>query len=387
MTGRERIMIAVRHQEPDRVPLDVGGTNVSGIHRVAYENLVSYLHLPVGDIRIADIGQDLAFIDEKLLARLGVDTRGIMPCDDVNWQVQLRDRGESQSYDDIWGIRWERRKSPGAYFQIGSHPLRGLDPQRLRSYAWPNPRDEKRVAMLKEKAIALAASGAAVVLGTPGMSVGLFQEFQWLLGYTESLCELAEDSALARLVISSIARRDIEFWEWALPLLGNVIDIVTYTDDFGLQEGPMISAAMFRKHFKPWYREIVTSIKKTNPGVKVFFHTCGSSRFILEDLIEIGVDIVNPVQFSARDMDRKALKRDFGTSLTFWGGGIDSQSDLPRGDDQQIRDAVHRAIDELAPGGGYVFSTVHNIQPDVPPQNLMTMWCALADFGKYGGGL
>jgi len=173
----------------------------------------------------------------------------------------------------------------------------------------------------------------------------------------------------------------MRFWDWAIPFLGDDIAIVMYSDDFGVQTGPVISKSMFNRYFKPWYSRIFDTIKRRAPQVQIFFHTCGSSRFVLPDLIEAGINILNPVQTSAQGMDPAGLKQDFGKEVTFWGGGINTQKTLPQGSRQDIRDEVRRTIDILAPGGGFVFATIHNIQDDVSPENFMAMWEALMEFG------
>jgi uroporphyrinogen decarboxylase len=203
------------------------------------------------------------------------------------------------------------------------------------------------------------------------------------MGFEDAYCSLAGDEKLSTYLVQKLAELDIEFWEWAIPYLGDDIKVVLYADDFGTQNGPALSYETFQKYFKPWYSKIFSCIKSQRKDLKIFFHTCGSSRFVFPDLIESGVDILNPVQYTARDMDSVGLKRDFGSRVTFWGGGIDTQRILPRGSVSDVKEEVKKQLGIFAPGGGFIFNTVHNIQADVPPENFMAMWEALRENGTY----
>jgi uroporphyrinogen decarboxylase len=162
-----------------------------------------------------------------------------------------------------------------------------------------------------------------------------------------------------------------------------VVDVVVENDDYGTQDSQLISPEQFREVFKPHLRRVFDAVKKTAPDAYLFFHSCGNVRPILPDFIELGVDILNPVHVSAAGMEPAALKRDFGDALTFWGGGVETQHVLPNGTPEEVRDDVRRNLEALAPGGGYVFNTVHNIQNDIPPENIVAMREALAECGRY----
>ncbi|MBN1835525.1 MAG: hypothetical protein JW820_06720 [Spirochaetales bacterium] len=383
MTSQERMLKTLRHEEPDRVPFDLTSTLVTGIHWQAYQKLREYLGLPKKELEIFDLVQGLARVHDDVLERLEVDVRGVLTGSPFGWQLRLEDTPEYEQFTDVWGITWRRPKPYGLYFDMVKHPLKGRTLADIKAYAWPDPKDRTRLAGLKEEASALAKTDCMVVLGTVGMTVGLLQTFQWLLGYEDSFCALGADFDIADYLIGKLAELDIEFWEWAIPELGDDIKVVLYADDFGIQTGPLFSYGTFERFFKPWYRKIFSVIKKQRPDLFIFFHSCGSSRYILADLVEAGVDIFNPVQYTSSDMDPAQLKREFGKDLTFWGGGVDTQRVLPRGSVQEVRDEVRRRIEDFAPGGGFVFNTVHNIQADVPPENIMAMWEALREFGKY----
>jgi uroporphyrinogen decarboxylase len=274
-------------------------------------------------------------------------------------------------------------KPDGLYFDIVGSPLKEKTSAEIKHMQWTDPKNEARLRGLKEQAEAYAATDYLVMLGAPGWTAGLLQQFQWLLGHERAFYALAGEPELADYVIETLAEQDIDFWNWAVPHLGTDISVVLYADDYGFQDAPAMSHKMFEHFFKERYRRIFETIKENAPHVKIFFHTCGASRFIIPDLIEVGVDILNPVQVSAAGMETDALKRDFGRDVVFWGGGIDTQRVLPAGTTEEVRDEVKRRIDDLAPGGGFVFNTVHNIQADVPPENIMAMWETLQAYGVY----
>jgi len=320
MNSKQRVLTALEHREPDRVPYDLTSTLVTGIHHIAYQRLLKYLGFAEKKIELFDRVQGLARVDEELLLKLKVDTRGVLTGSPLGWELNIEATENYEQFTDVWGITWRRPKSHGLYYDMVHHPLKGATLEDTKKYSWPNPRDEHRLKGLKEEASGLAKSDCLVVLGMVGMTVGLLQTFQWLLGFEDSFYALAADPPLAHYVIGKLAELDIEFWEWAIPYLGDDIKVVLYADDFGMQTGPVFSYTMFERYFKPWYSKIFSVIKKQKQNLYIFFHTCGSSRYVIPDLIESGVDIINPVQYSSRDMDPQELKKDFGKDITFWGG-------------------------------------------------------------------
>ena len=184
-------------------------------------------------------------------------------------------------------------------------------------------------------------------------------------------------------LIGKIADLKIEFWEMALNELSDVVDIVAEGDDYGSQEFQLISPEHFRMYYKPHVERFIKAIKKRAPDTKIIFHSCGNVRPIIPDFLEIGIEILNPIHITAAGMEPKQLKKDFGNDLVFWGGGVDTQHILPSGSPDQVADNVKRNIEALAPGGGYVFTTVHNIQSEVPPENIMAMWNTFKKFRYY----
>jgi uroporphyrinogen decarboxylase len=203
------------------------------------------------------------------------------------------------------------------------------------------------------------------------------------------LIDLVESPAEAGRLLDRVLEVKLDYWRAALAALGDLVDVVADGDDYGTQQSMLVSPASFRSVFKPRLAELVRAMKRGAPGAFAFFHSCGSVRKILPDLIEIGVDVLNPVQTTAAGMEPVGLKRDFGKDVSFWGGGVDTQGVLPRGTPGEVRDDVRRHVDALAPGGGFVFCTVHNIQADVPPENVVAMVEELrthAPTPRLGGG-
>jgi len=382
LTPYQRLLTTLRHQEPDYIPFDLSSTKVTGIHRVAYKNLLTHLGIEEKDIPIFDMKQQLASPSAALLERLTVDVRGIQPNAPSHWQLKIEDADGYTAYTDEWGMTWRKPREGGLYYDICAHPLAGISSaQELQGYCWPDPQDEKRFAGLKETAKSFTAQGYPVVLA--GLMAGLLEMCFWLRGFENFYLDLALRPALVEALLEKLLELKMAYWEKALAEVGENILIVYEGDDLGVQKSTIISPEMYRRYVKPKEKRLFSFIKEKARGETfLFFHTCGSVYDILPDLVEVGIDILNPVQVSAAKMDTRRLKREFGDVLTFW-GGIDTQGVLPRGTPDEVRDEVKRRIDDLAPGGGFVLNSVHNIQADVPPENIMAMWETLQEYGSY----
>jgi uroporphyrinogen decarboxylase len=377
MNSRERILTTLNHREPDRIPFDLGSTQVTGIHVLAYERLRDYLGLPRVTPTLCDVIQQLALPDEDVIEKLGVDVRGLFPLNSHNWNIVNRDAGAYWEYVDEWGITHRRPKVDGLYYSVMRSPLADplLTPEDVRAYRFPNTGDPARIEGLREQAEQYRAQGKAVML--KGVLAGIFEMAQRVRGMENLLMDMASNEALAGTLFDKMLELKLAFWEMALPRLRDVVDVISEADDYGTQVSQLISPRMFRQQIKPRLAVLFARIKQLAPNARLFFHSCGNVRPLLPDFIEIGVDILNPIHITATGMEPRALKRDFGDAIVFWGGGVDTQDVLPHGTPQQVKDNVRRNIDALAPGGGYVFCTVHNIQADVPPQNIVAMWEAL----------
>ncbi len=386
-SSRQRLLKTLQHQEPDRVPLDLASTQVTGITDGAYRNLRKHLGLGEDQPAWADVIQQLVLPGEDVLDRLNVDTRGLFPLTSSNWDVyeKLTDAGEYWSYFDEWRITHHFPKQDGHWFSMAASPLEDVDPETTTletlDYPWPCSAEKQRVAGLRALAADYRARDKAVVLR--GFCAGIFEMTQRLRGMQNAMIDTLAFPEFSDSLAGRLADIKIAFWEMALDELGDLVDVVIEADDFGTQESQLISPDQFRKRYKPHEQRVLAAIKARAPHVKILFHSCGSVREIIPDLIEIGVDILNPVHITAAGMEPKQLKKDFGGDLCFWGGGVNTQGVLPQGSPQDVADDVRRNLDALAPGGGYVFNTIHNIQSEVPPENIMAMWDALQQYGVY----
>jgi len=393
MNGRDRLLAALNHLEPDRVPFDLGSTQVTGIHTVAYRALRDRLELPPVTPTLCDEVQGLALPDDDLLDRLGVDVRGLFPLnshndrvnDRVNDRIRREPKGggeEVETFVDEWGITQHRPYPDGLYFTAVRHPLAGvITAADVAKHPWPDTGDPRRIAGLHDLAATYRASGRAVMI--KGVLAGIFEMAQRMRGMAPLMMDMASDEALAGALLDKMVELKLAFWEMALPQLCDVVDVISEADDYGTQVSQLISPRMFRRFMKPRLAILFSRIHALAPDAKLFFHSCGNVRPLLPDFIELGVDILNPVHVRATGMDPVELKRDFGRDIVFWGGGVDTQDVLPHGTPAEVRDDVRRNIEALAPGGGFVFNTVHNIQADVPAENVVAMWQTVREYGVY----
>ncbi|MCB9419956.1 MAG: hypothetical protein H6667_09135 [Ardenticatenaceae bacterium] len=291
--------------------------------------------------------------------------------------------GDYWAYHDEWGITHHRPKENGFYYSIVDVPLPKYDitAEDLAQLSWPDMGAKWRVDGLRQQAEQFRAAGYAVVL--KDAFAGIFEFAQRIVGMENLLLMMSLDEAAAGLLFDKMLELKLAYWQTALTELGDLVDVVTYADDYGTQVSQLISPAMFRQQIKPRVRQVLALQAKLAPHARRLFHSDGNVRPLIPDFIEIGVDILNPVQGTAVNMNPLDLKREYGRELVFWGGGVDTQGILPNGTPQEVKDDVRRNIDALAPGGGYVFNTVHNIQADVPPENIIAMWQALQEYGVY----
>jgi uroporphyrinogen decarboxylase len=248
-------------------------------------------------------------------------------------------------------------------------------------FNWPFAADKRRIAGLREKALQYREQGKLVMI--KGLCAGVFEMQQRVRGMTNAMMDPFMFPEFSDLLIGKIADLKIEFWEMALNELGDVVDVVAEGDDYGTQDSQLIDPDQFRTCYKPHIARVTAAMRKGAPNAKVMFHSCGNVRSIIPDFIEIGIDILNPVHITATGMEPVQLKKDFGHDIVFWGGGVDTQKVLPTASPTEVSDHVKRNIEALAPGGGFVFATVHNIQSEVPPQNIVAMWETLQKYGKH----
>jgi uroporphyrinogen decarboxylase len=377
MTRRERVLTTLKRQPPDRVPVDLGGTLASTLNVHVYRRLMK--HLGFGeDPPVAFLSRRSSSVlpDERLLRYLDVDCRAVLLGNpDAHPERELPDG----SLTDEWRTAW-KRVGEGQHFINAGGPFSDKEPAPalVATFAWPNPLDPGRFRALRSQAQTIRlASDAAIILV---LGVGPVHQIQFMRGYAAAL----EDLIAAPDFVDAFLDRYADFWtcmaEHALDTVGDVVDLVMWGDDLGTQQGPVMSPALYRRLIKPAHARMVQAVKKFNKPV--LLHSCGSVAAFIPDLIEIGIDALHPVQVTAKGMDTARLKKEFGRDVTFW-GGIDTHRVLPRGTAAEVREEVRRRIADLAPGGGYVLGAVHNIQAEVPVENVLAMVKAAREFGTY----
>jgi len=382
MNCRERLISALNHKESDRIPLDLGGTIVTSITRNAYISLKKYLGLEVEDVKIFDYVQQLPYIDEKLLERLAVDVRMVATNYIVTEKQEIYEEDNYYYFYDMWGSKLRMPKKNGHYFDWVYFPIKDISIDELKKYKWPEPYGKEYILKLKQIAKNLYDNTDYALIGTAISGGGIFEQPARIMGMEPFLISLASYKKFADEVMEKITELYIENSIRYLEEIGDMIQVFVYWNDLSTQTGPMISPEIYRKLIKPKDKKLIEAIK-SKTDAKIFYHCCGAVKDFIPDLIDIGVDILNPVQVSAKGMDTAELKKEFGKYITFWGGGCDTQHVLPYGTPGKIKSEVKRRIDDLAPGGGFIFSAVHNIQDGVPPENIMAMLEALEEYGRY----
>lgn len=375
LTSRERVLCALNHEEPDRVPIFFGTCSPTTMLGEAYEKFKAYLGLQ-HEPRLLSKTFQYAQLDEDVLERFGSDARLLNPRPGP--AVLRREVSDTCLIDD-WGITWERK--PGSlYYDVTRSPLRDVSIDDLETYPWPDLAHPSRFAGLAEEARALREHTPYAVKALGYLTV--FEHIELLRGMDVWMTDLAINQEFAHALLRKLTDLMVAGIVKYLEQVGPYIDLMTFSDDLGSQRAPLISPKMYRKMIKPYQAEVIAAIK-SHSKAKVFFHSCGNVYPLIGDLIEIGVDVLNPVQVSAGEMgDTARLKREFGDKLTFC-GAIDTQWVLPHGTPEDVRAEVRRRIRDLAPGGGYILSTVHCIQPDVPPENVVAMLDEAMLAGKY----
>lgn len=409
MTSRERVLSALEHRQPDRVPIDFGGHRSSGIAALAYPKLRAALGLPPRTIRVYDPVQQLAILDEDVLDRFGVDTielgRGFAledshwadwtlpdgtPCQMPVWALPERGEGE-------WLIRsasgqvLAKMPDGAVYFEQCHWPFLEQDdfdrlPEALAENMWcavsspPGPlvAGPDGEPVLREGARRLRARTDRAIIGLFGGN--LLEIGQFLYRNDNFFLLLAGDPARAHEFLDRLVEIHLANLERFLGAVGDAIDVILFGDDLGAQNGPQISPAMYREFFKPRHARMWRRAKELAP-VKVMLHCCGGIRPLIADLIDAGLDATNPVQITCSGMDPRELKAEFGDRLTLWGGGCDTRRILPQGTPDEVRNHVREQVELLGKGGGFVFQQVHNVLAGVPPENIIAMFDAIRSGG------
>jgi len=409
MTSRERILAALEHRETDRVPVDFSGHRSSGISTMVYPELRKCLGLSPKTVRVYDMVQQLAIVDEDVLDRFGIDTiemgRGFLS-EERDWKswilpdgtackipyyIHVDKRGEDWYLLDGNGQELAVQKKGLLYFEQTYYPLKDRDfaeddfsdlEDVLSHTVWTGvaspgahlPLDEEGLSEMSRRARELRESTDRAIIGLFGgnmfeipqmlfrmdhylMFLGLYPDRAFL--FSEKLCDIHMES--------------LEKW---LGAVGPYIDIILFGDDLGGQTGPLISPQMYRDFIKPFHQKLWKRAKAL-ADVKVMLHCCGGVRELLDDMIDVGLEAINPVQINATGMDPAELKSKYGDRIALWGGGCDTRDILPHGSSDQVAAHVAELVRLLRRGGGFVFQQVHNILADVPAENVVAMFDAI----------
>ncbi len=375
MTHRERVRRAFAFEEADRVPLDIGGLNVTSMHLQVEPRLKAALGLPAGETVIGSMTMQSVLVDESILRHFDADCRCLYAMDGNRWAPSADDR-----IRDEYGIDY-KRSPDGLYYDFACHPLAEADPGDIARHAFADPCAEHRVHGFAQR---IERYGGEYALVLEGFRDSIFGVSSWLRGQEQFFVDLLdEDSGVADQLLDKVTTHQIAVLGFILGRFGRHIDVVRIGDDLGAQNGLMISPAIYRDKLKPRHARLVNAIKNA-ADCKVVLHSCGAIREIMADLVEIGFDGINPVQTSCAGMDAGELKAAFGKRLVFWGGGIDTQRILCRATPEEVRQVVKQNLQTFKPGGGYVFAQIHNIQPDVPTENILAMYEAFHEHARYG---
>jgi len=414
MTRRERVLAAIDHREPDRVPVDLGGMRSTGIAAAAYGRLMKFLGLKEGHIDVYDVVQQLAQPEQAVLDYWDadvVDLGRVFLTEDSDWKAFTLPDGQAARIPAY--VRFEADGAggwlalaadgtpigampEGAYYLSQTNfPLKDWDgadlavldrlPEHMGKVTWSAlpcapyhlPLTPEHLADISRRAKVLSETTDYAVMVAFGAN--LLEWGQYLCRMDQFLVDLVENRRKAVALLDKLVEMHLANLEKILSAVDGYVQIIQMGDDLGTQQALEISPRLYRELFKPRQRLINETVKKRS-SLKIFLHSCGAVADIIPDLIEVGVEILNPVQTSARGMEPARLKREFGRDITFWGGGCDTQSVLPLGSPAEIEAHVKERIETLAPGGGFVFTQVHNIMPHVPPRNIAAMVDAVRRF-------
>lgn len=407
MTGRERILTAVSHKEPDHIPRDLGATPSSGISAIAYNKLVKYENLSCGPAKIYDVVQQVAQPDNAVLDRFRIDSVDVgrmfnekpshwkeFPLADGSIGLIPVWFNPEPRQDGSWivnrnGIQIARMPKGATFFDGTYRPypeeipedLSDLDKQMdlilwsaMVHSPWDHSSEDGFWDELRARALKLRAETDRAIVIVCGCN--LFEWGTFLRGIENFLCDLIVDPEGVERLLDALMERHLKTLEKVCNAVGDVCDILRFGDDLGMDSGPFMSPEIYRNLFKKNHTKLNEYVH-AHSSMKTFLHSCGSLYKLMPDLIECGYDIINPVQITAHDMEPARLKKEFGNDITFWGGGCDTRYILNHSSPREVFDHVCRTVETLAPGGGFVFNTVHNIMPDCPPENIDAMFQAL----------
>jgi uroporphyrinogen decarboxylase len=411
MTSRERVWSALEHRQPDRVPVDLGATPSSGIAAIAYHRLCTHLGLPGRRTRIYDVVQQLAQPEEIVLDRFRIDAVDLgrtFNTRDEDWYDIVLAEGTPAQYP-VW-FRPERQPdgsyvarhpdgtpiahmpAGGTFFDqtyfpyLDGYPSDFSDLRTAMTYVlwaafahspWDHASEPDFWNQLRQRALELRRSTDRAIVLSCGCN--LFEWGCFLRRMDNFLMDIYAEPAQVERLLDALVEIHLEGLERICRAVGDLIDVIRFGDDLGMDAGPFMDPDTYAKLFKPRHA-MICEFARRHTRAKRLLHSCGSIYALVPHLIEAGFEIINPVQTSAHDMEPEKLKREFGQDICFWGGGCDTRRVLNRGTPAEVKDHVRRRLEILAPGGGFVFATVHNILPEVPPENIEALYEALEEF-------
>ncbi len=376
MTGRDCVRTALNHEEPERLPVDFGGRHTT-IHTNAHQNLKRYLGLEGGEEIFRQFWLQTVEVDPRITELLGGDVAAFCTNTPASWSLEIDEQG---IFFDEWGASY-RMPENGYYYDYHTHPLAAAKTlEDLDQYPWPDPLDPSRYQGLKD-AVMLADQQNQQAIMLTIAPAGSWEHTWTLRGPEQAMMDLILNRDLYEEILDRTVNFQIQQWTEALKLVGGMVDVVSMSDDFGTQTGPMVSQDLYRSIFKPRLVRVIENIKKYTDA-SIYMHTDGSVYDFLPDMIEAGVEVINPVQKECRNMEPARLKKEFGDQLVFWGASVVTRN-LEFGSPEEIRREARESIKILAPGGGYVYGPIHNVQPLVPPENIVALLEAARDINPF----
>jgi uroporphyrinogen decarboxylase len=382
LSSRQRVLAALNFQTPDRVPIDLGGFQ-SGIHKKAYLKLLAYLDKEE-EIVMLDPVQQLVRPSEEVLEMLNVDIRYVTAKGPKDFDGTIRQnfrKGELwHDLRDEFGVVWSMPDKQQLYMDISHHPLANATIEDVEAYPFPDGSDPSRFEGVREEVLNLQENTPYAV--STGIGGVVYETCWYMRGLERWFTDMLVEPEFCAALLDKVLKFWLDYYTGFLKEIGDIIDVVMIGDDLAGQTGPLFPPEFYRSVVKPRQKKLVQHIK-TLTNSKIWYHTCGSAVEYIPDLIDNGIHILNPVQITARGMDPNFLKQRFGKELVFWGGGIDSQHILPFATPEEVKANVKANVEAFKPGGGYIFNNVHNIQGDVPPENILAMYEAALEFGNY----
>ena len=403
LTSRERVRRALNHEETDCVPVDFGASRITGIAAIAYKNLLRHLGRQEV-IQVYDLKQQLAQPSLEMIHRMGADvvqlhrlgpTSGMPFLKIDQWQpgrltdgspcLLPADYAETVRADGTVELRHDGqlyawRAPESFYFDVCYAPLaRAETTADIDAFVWPDPWTQREEQWLKQEVRRLhQGTDKALFAGLPMFVCSFFELSLVLFGFENFMMKLATERDLVEYWLDAKLAHDLAILEKFLAVAGPCLEVIQMNDDLGNQESLQISPKLYRELIKPRQRQWIEFVK-ARTAAKVFIHCDGAIEPLLPDFIEIGIDVLNPLQTSARGMDPRVIKQKYGRNLSFWGGGVETQTTLPFGTVEDVRREVRERMQLLGHGGGYVFAPIHNIQPDIPPEKVLAVFDTAAE--------